>query len=495
MSLQGRGTLNIDDENNLYYNPFAGASQSSVSSAVSRKDGGGGIAARPVYRRRGSESSAARRTRNDHDPWQEGSSTFGAAHSRSRTADSAVGSSSGAKFHPLESASHSRSAGAGSSGSSITDTRPRLKRLLSDLGPGSNGKDDSYQEASEEVVSRPSNAALKEKVVIVHEVTATDSLAGVALKYGISMADLRKANTLWTSDPIHLRKVLYIPLDRSHKAKDILLSQLESHNSEGTLTGQNITASPIPGRDEDITVLSSSSSLTIRRVPASQLSFFPPASHTARTQPNSLTLPRSTLASRKRDPIPIEAAPSLSSAHSASSSSSLPSTSAFASALQAPPTTTSSRAPKPSLTSLFSALPINRISFDSGTSTPSQASEDQEHELDDVSQHSSSSNREGRPRALSHRNDYLSLRGSRTSSQAPFATRDGFELSPFVSSTAASAYSDRSSVVKSSKKALTQPAVHYTSPERNSPRPEAIRTSQPQPYPAMQLPLRPRRET
>ena len=47
-----------------------------------------------------------------------------------------------------------------------------------------------------------------------------DSIAGVALKYGISLADLRRANHLWASDSIHLRKVLYIPFHLSTR-KDL----------------------------------------------------------------------------------------------------------------------------------------------------------------------------------------------------------------------------------------------------------------------------------
>lgn len=171
MSLQGRGVGGTagDVDSDLYFNPFAGSSQSSFSSAVKPKDAA--IGTRPAYRRRGSEGSAVRRVRNDHDTWQEGSSAFGSVHARSRTLEAVVGSSAGAaKSHPLASR-HSPSS-TGSSLSSLADTRPRLKRLLSDLDPAqdrSNGYHDGDEEPDARRVS-PSNAALKEKVVIVHEV-------------------------------------------------------------------------------------------------------------------------------------------------------------------------------------------------------------------------------------------------------------------------------------------------------------------------------------
>lgn len=43
------------------------------------------------------------------------------------------------------------------------------------------------------------------------QVGPNDSFAGVALRYGVSIAALRRANQLWPSDPIHLRTKLLIP--------------------------------------------------------------------------------------------------------------------------------------------------------------------------------------------------------------------------------------------------------------------------------------------
>ncbi|KAI0798492.1 hypothetical protein BC629DRAFT_224487 [Irpex lacteus] len=488
LTLCSMSLLDGDSNDDLYFNPFAGSSQSSFSSAVKRTtENGGSIGTRPGFRRRGSESNATKRSRNDHNPLGDEDDASGGAHARAQTADAVFGSSSSTKFHPLQPPLN-RKSGGGSSSASIADTRPRLKRLLSDLGPDPSGKVDSADE--DETSARRSNAALKEKIVIVHEITPGDSLAGVALKYGISMADLRKANTLWPSDPIHIRKILYVPLDRSHKAKEIVLSQLEVNATEGTPHQDNPPRSIIPTDSDDAVTLSTSSSLTIRRVPVSQLSFFPPPStslHPSTSIPSSSrTLPRSSTSSRKRDAIPFEAAPSSSSAYS--SSSSLPSTSAFASALQAAPPPTPPRAPITSLTTLFSALPIGRISYDSNASTPSQASDDQVHELDDVSR-----SRNGRQRDVYRQQDYLNSQDSRTRSKSRSRPFDGLELGPFSSPHRSS--SSRQNSLKSSETTSSRRTVHYTSPDTNLTSPEIIRTSQPEPSPAMQLPLRKRRDT
>ncbi|KAF9921009.1 hypothetical protein FBU30_009017 [Linnemannia zychae] len=49
--------------------------------------------------------------------------------------------------------------------------------------------------------------------VIIHQVTMTDTLAGIALNYGIQVSILKKSNKLWTNDSIHTRKYLYIPFE------------------------------------------------------------------------------------------------------------------------------------------------------------------------------------------------------------------------------------------------------------------------------------------
>ncbi|WVQ84659.1 hypothetical protein IAT38_006814 [Cryptococcus sp. DSM 104549] len=61
--------------------------------------------------------------------------------------------------------------------------------------------------------------------VLIHTIKQGESLAGIALLYGIDLPTLRKVNKLWASDPIHIRTHLYVPLDacRWNKAKESLV--------------------------------------------------------------------------------------------------------------------------------------------------------------------------------------------------------------------------------------------------------------------------------
>ncbi|KAG9004464.1 hypothetical protein FRB94_002335 [Tulasnella sp. JGI-2019a] len=138
-----------------------------------------------------------------------------------------------------------------------------------------------------------------ETEVIVHEILPSDSLAGVALRYGVELSDLRKANKLWASDTIHLRKTLLIPLDsRKFKSStiDALIALEEESEATAPATSQGEGHDRIPKLDfhspprtkpasADPDESSGPNSLretaTIKRVPVSQLSFFPPSTSTS----------------------------------------------------------------------------------------------------------------------------------------------------------------------------------------------------------------------
>ncbi|XP_004389612.1 lysM and putative peptidoglycan-binding domain-containing protein 1 [Trichechus manatus latirostris] len=45
-----------------------------------------------------------------------------------------------------------------------------------------------------------------------HELAPGDTLAGLALKYGVTMEQIKRANRLYTNDSIFLKKTLYIPI-------------------------------------------------------------------------------------------------------------------------------------------------------------------------------------------------------------------------------------------------------------------------------------------
>lgn len=151
--------LDDDDSSSLYHNPFAGHTESTFTSALRPNETH--VVTRPTMRRRVSDG-AGRRARNDHDPWQGEQS-----HSRSRTVDANVASTSRTKHHPL--ARHPRGSKSNNSIVSLSDTRPHLKRLLSEMGTAaSSTTEDNSKDSDTE--QPPPDEAPHQRVVIVHEV-------------------------------------------------------------------------------------------------------------------------------------------------------------------------------------------------------------------------------------------------------------------------------------------------------------------------------------
>ncbi|CAO3572026.1 unnamed protein product [Mortierella alpina] len=69
------------------------------------------------------------------------------------------------------------------------------------------------------------------KRVIIHQVCITDTLAGIALYYGIQITVLKKCNKLWTNDSIHTRKYLYIPFEECTVARQAGVTIDESNHT------------------------------------------------------------------------------------------------------------------------------------------------------------------------------------------------------------------------------------------------------------------------
>ncbi|KAI0268835.1 hypothetical protein BC834DRAFT_655545 [Gloeopeniophorella convolvens] len=278
-----------------------------------------------VLRRRGSDGGSS-------GPW---STLKQSLHSRSRTVDSS------SNIHPLRRSSTTRTARYDKG-----STRPRLTRMLSSTLPLRAEPDP------------PSDGAEPHRIVLEHEVSPSDSLAGVALKYGISLTELRRANQLWASDSIHLRQVLYIPLDKArHTSLETVASSL-AQRAEPEPTSDTSTSKPESSKLER--------SSNVKRVPTTSLSFFPPSS-------NPGAYPRTV-----SSPLPFKDNP-----YSISAPSTPPRRSNQLSSIGAN-----------ALSSLFSALPLNastrdelisRLSMESAsTSTTGTASDEVEHELTTV---------------------------------------------------------------------------------------------------------------
>lgn len=129
-----------------------------------------------------------------------------------------------------------------------------------------------------------------------------DSLPGIALKYHVSLATLRNTNKLWANDTIHLRQVLYIPTQAIASSKTNSVSHLSRGRPEYPTHSNHFTpevqTGTFPRRGHDSaapnTISTGNTSATIKRVPLSELSFFPPSSTSALSppsEPKSLTIP------------------------------------------------------------------------------------------------------------------------------------------------------------------------------------------------------------
>ncbi|WWC72086.1 uncharacterized protein I206_106046 [Kwoniella pini CBS 10737] len=114
-------------------------------------------------------------------------------------------------------------------------SRPNLKRLTSETErqvaesskSGSEYGGGSVRGSFDLLRMTPGGAddESREVEVLIHTVKPNESLAGIALLYGIDLATLRKSNKLWSSDPVHIRTHLYVPLEacRWNKAKETLI--------------------------------------------------------------------------------------------------------------------------------------------------------------------------------------------------------------------------------------------------------------------------------
>ena len=290
----------------------------------------------------------------------------------------------------------------------------------------------------------------------------------MALKYGITLANLRRANQLWTSDSIHRRSVLYIPIESASRAQEYI-------------PGPKHTPAATPGASEEVTnvfdvAYSSPSSfdgdksddgftINVVRVPAKQLTYFPPSS------------------TKNLDSTP--------SRHSLDNPSESP-----ASSTRISPSSSGRYDPSPlnnSLTSILTALPIaastrdellTRLSLDSVSSSYSDTSRRNSsevgHELDEV--HKPSRGRRGRPRvSLSNYPDADDI-----SSPTPKARPQNNSLppSPRLASVRVPGYLPKSSDVHSISSC--SPPQFYISQLHET----FVRTSQLEPSPAMEIPLR-----
>ncbi|KAK1921973.1 hypothetical protein DB88DRAFT_376069 [Papiliotrema laurentii] len=112
-------------------------------------------------------------------------------------------------------------------------SRPTLRRLTSQTErqvaessrSGAGSQSEGSARGSLDMLTMSQKEPSAEVEVLVHHVKPTESLAGIALLYGIDLPTLRKINKLWASDSVHLRTHLYVPIEacRWNKASETFI--------------------------------------------------------------------------------------------------------------------------------------------------------------------------------------------------------------------------------------------------------------------------------
>ncbi|KAJ3886133.1 peptidoglycan-binding LysM domain protein [Lentinula edodes] len=257
---------NVDE---LHYNPFA-APINSLPRSLSISS----LQINPLLSTSPSSLSVTSNIHNDDRGPSAGGGTQRTEKRKAQAEDASI-----LDHHPL------RTAGLSNSFEDAGVTRPHLTRILD-----SDRLVDVPSFPNDEEASGQDKTSSNEKVVIVHEVSPRDSLAGVALKYRINLTELRRANHLWASDSIHLRNVLYIPLEKTSLPPPTAIPSFASSSDEPTSFHSHKSTVPENGQSPMAATISSSA---IRRIPASELSFFPPPSRLSALSNSSSSSPLS----------------------------------------------------------------------------------------------------------------------------------------------------------------------------------------------------------
>ncbi|KAM7382920.1 hypothetical protein PAMP_002615 [Pampus punctatissimus] len=76
---------------------------------------------------------------------------------------------------------------------------------------------------------------------IEHKIQPGETLQGLALKYGVSMEQIKRANRMYTNDSIFLKKSLSIPVlsDLHDCSNSVDLAEEDSEDGSGCVSGQN----------------------------------------------------------------------------------------------------------------------------------------------------------------------------------------------------------------------------------------------------------------
>lgn len=96
-----------------------------------------------------------------------------------------------------------------------------------------------------------SNHLKRQEHYIKHKVSKTDTLQGLALKYGATTEQIRRANRLWANDSLFLRESLLIPVPfgSASSPSEVILNESPSSPSAVVNNNNNKTDSDVSYND------------------------------------------------------------------------------------------------------------------------------------------------------------------------------------------------------------------------------------------------------
>lgn len=88
--------------------------------------------------------------------------------------------------------------------------------------------------------------------LIGHILEATDTLQGLAIKYGVTVEQLRRVNKIWANDNIHLFKILKVPVkkDSQHHMSELEVSDDESGTDNSGIYVDRTSNNVVMGKQE-----------------------------------------------------------------------------------------------------------------------------------------------------------------------------------------------------------------------------------------------------
>ncbi|XP_003428087.1 lysM and putative peptidoglycan-binding domain-containing protein 2 [Nasonia vitripennis] len=94
----------------------------------------------------------------------------------------------------------------------------------------------------------------RNETLVKHPVDKSDTLQGIALRYGVTTEQIRRVNRLWASDSLFLREHLLIPVstDSPLSASSTVASISESFDSTNNTTSPSSVSSPVDDENSSV---------------------------------------------------------------------------------------------------------------------------------------------------------------------------------------------------------------------------------------------------